>query len=380
MSDNDNFFNDDDLFGEFGDEPVGDDSGDFGDFGDDDFFADEDLLAFDEDDESIDFTEEDEFAETDEGPSRTFIIITALLILLLLGGFGVIAAILISNRGPSEQDLQRTSIAQTNDAVAIIIAASETQNAINMFQTQTVEAFTDTPTVTPTNTPTATNTPDTSGTGTAVVMATQQAANERATATAVEATRVFQLTLEGGSDLVQVDPITPDFDVTIPGVEATPDVGDPTGAPVDTGTEIAGSATETGDDGSISVDVGEVAQTATALAQSGQGGGGPTDVEPTPTREEGLPTVQPTVPLSAVQMTATALSGVFDGDPTQVDGDPAATATPRSIVGVPDDALPNTGLFDDVFAGSPLAIFAAALGLLGVIVISRGLRKRNRRD
>ncbi|NJR12643.1 hypothetical protein HC776_01820 [bacterium] len=102
------------------------------------------------------------------------------------------------------------------------------------------------------------------------------------------------------------------------------------------------------------------AVTLTALA-AGQGGG---EATPTP---EGVSDV------GAVQATATALAQILQ---TQAVSTIAvvtpqgggATSTPR-----PDTDLPETGFFDDV-GGSGGMFLLMGLGLLGVILVTRGLR------
>lgn len=100
------------------------------------------------------------------------------------------------------------------------------------------------------------------------------------------------------------------------------------------------------------------------------------------TRVAGLPTNTPTPPTidaNAVQMTATALALLLQqgGGPTQEVFTPVGTpGTPRPT------ALPDTGLFDDLAAGSAnsMSVLALmALALVGVIVVSRRLRTANNR-
>ena len=112
-----------------------------------------------------------------------------------------------------------------------------------------------------------------------------------------------------------------------------------------------------------------------------------TPIAPVGTQIAGGATGQP-VEISAVQMTATALSNVLitptmdmSSDITPIDGGGVATAAPVATqdFGSGGGELPDTGLFDDVFGGNPMAIFFAAFGLLGVIVVSRQLRRKNRK-
>jgi hypothetical protein len=100
------------------------------------------------------------------------------------------------------------------------------------------------------------------------------------------------------------------------------------------------------------------------------------------TRVAGLPTNTPTPPTlnpEAVQLTATALALLLGqgGGPTQEVFTPVGTpGTPRPT------ALPDTGLFDDLTAGSTNSVSMLALlalVLVGVIVVSRRLRTTNSR-
>ncbi|HYO88319.1 MAG TPA: hypothetical protein VER79_06700 [Candidatus Limnocylindrales bacterium] len=85
--------------------------------------------------------------------------------------------------------------------------------------------------------------------------------------------------------------------------------------------------------------------------------------------------IVPTSPLDAVNQTATALVQFY-----QTPQPPAATlegATPAFPTAEPT-ALPHTGLFDEVGGGDTFPILAiAVVGLVGVIVIARVLRRKN---
>jgi hypothetical protein len=413
MSDNDfrDFFDDDDNdpfgsddFDSFDDASFDDDF-DFGEEddlfggGDDDLFGEDDAL-----DEDFSFDNE-EFATTAEdeggGPSGAFIAIAAILILALLGGFAFIIYTLTIGAGPTEQELQATEISLTNAQVAIFVGETETQNAVFMFETSTAEAFTDTPTTTPTTTPSATATEDLSGTSTAQFQATIAAANTNVAATETQAEVDFQLTLTTDPLLVTVPPedtpILPTSDVIID-VDADADGDGVTDLQETSTAEAVASATASVDDTALTPDdtaptatddsITDVQATATAFAQ--------VDADGTPIAQASSPTPDDTAPtatraLSSVQQTATAFALLFETpDATatpagQDDGNGEAispiraTPTPVTGIGGGDTALPDTGLFDDVFNGNPLMIFAAAFGLLGVIVISRGVRASNRK-
>ena len=86
---------------------------------------------------------------------------------------------------------------------------------------------------------------------------------------------------------------------------------------------------------------------------------------------QGQPT-QESIDANAVALTATSLALTLAPGPTQ---EALATST-QSFVALPT-ALPDTGLFDDVAGGGRDGIgmlALAAVGLLGVIVVSRRLR------
>jgi hypothetical protein len=100
------------------------------------------------------------------------------------------------------------------------------------------------------------------------------------------------------------------------------------------------------------------------------------------TRVAGLPTNTPTPPTidaNAVQLTATALAELLAGQgggPTQEVFTPGTPGTARPT------ALPDTGLFDDLAAGSAnsMSLLALmALALVGVIIVSRRLRTASNR-
>lgn len=157
---------------------------------DDDLFADEDG-----DDDGGDYGDGDggdTGGTNGGGPSRTFVIIAGVMvvILLLVGGLLVALATGIIVGPPSEFDILSTQIAATNAAVAIQIEQTNAQGTAIFFQTQTAEAFTDTPTPTATETPT--ETPDVGATQTILA----QSANETSTIVAQTA-QATQLTLVG---------------------------------------------------------------------------------------------------------------------------------------------------------------------------------------
>ncbi len=273
---------DDDTFGDLEDEGFGS----FDEFDDDASLED----GFTFDDEGVEIFE-GETAGEDGGSNRTFIVIAAVLVIVLLGSLGVLAYILVGpGLGPSDLELTATRIVQLN--ATTFADATNTAEAFNVFATETQIALSFTPTasITPSEEPSAT--PD-------------------RTATA-EAEMVVAV---GGQ---------------------------------------AQSAPET--------------QTAIA------------EFNATPTAESEAPTAIPTIGISEVQMTATALAGVL--------GETEATPTPEVVIaattapevspggGAEAAQLPETGLFDDLGQRGSAGVFVGiAFGLLGVIIISRRLRR-----
>jgi hypothetical protein len=85
------------------------------------------------------------------------------------------------------------------------------------------------------------------------------------------------------------------------------------------------------------------------------------------------------VSLEGVQLTATALAQLLLG----AGGGPTPTGEVLTTPGTPrPTALPDTGLFDDLTAGSTTSmslLALMALGLVGVIVVSRRMRAANNR-
>lgn len=307
------FDDDDDLFRSDGDNDSFDG---FDDFEDNTDFEDVDFGL--DDDVSLDDDEDAEPAPT--GPSRTFIIIAAVLILLLLVGVGVVLFSLLGGRRGDALDPTRTAIAQLNQTTEAQLQATDAQATVFFVETATAMSFTATPS--PTLTPSLTPTPEVDFTATAqaeAFAAQQQSINATSTALADLATQ--QSANLGG----------------------------------------------------------------TAVALAGQGGGGD-DATPTPEVDNTLLTP---ISGSAVEQTATALVALLQPldnvTPTAQVGIGGALPTPTPIRatgttgGGIGGALPDTGLFDELGAGGPAVLIASAFGLLGVIAVSRSLRRRRRK-
>ncbi|GEM_PF-912507 len=177
FDDSDDFFNDDsDPFGD-----LDDDSGVTGGLGD--------SIVEDMPDRSSFDNEPDDRG----GGNRTFVVLIGLLVVVFI--FGLIAILFIATRdtGPSEFNLQETSIALTNARVVAFLAETQTQDVSNIQLTQTALAASPTPsqTLTPTLTetpipteprPTITPTPTIDGTLTFLqTLVAQQTADAAAT-------------------------------------------------------------------------------------------------------------------------------------------------------------------------------------------------------
>lgn len=168
----------------------------------DDFFTDEDddlrgddfdFGGFDDDEFGDDFgTMEDE--ETQRGPSRTFVIIAAIMIGLFVIGIIALVAIALLNQGPTPFELTSTAVAIANETTIAQGQATQTE-AVILQVTQDAEATAaqqtaEAPTATPTNTvpPTVTPTPTLDATELAAVQVlTQEALDLTETSVALTA-------------------------------------------------------------------------------------------------------------------------------------------------------------------------------------------------
>lgn len=294
---------------------------------DDDGFNDPDDMVFDnfDDDDNnlddIDFGDDDEgfddFNETTEpaersGPSRTFIIIAAILIIILLLGFGVLAFTLLGPKGPSPFDQTSTAIALTNDAIANFMTETSVAGIDQGNQTATAQVQFDS--------------------------ATATAESFNATAT-IEAQNSFATQTIEAQDAFA------------------------------TQTQIAAGAVGTGT--ALAFEQ-QQSLTSTSAAETAIAGGGSAATE-TPSGG-----VNP----NAIQETATALraslltqtqqavegGGAVVGTPS---GGAIATPTPRPTT------LEDAGFIDDLGSGGPGVLLLMGAALLGVILMSRGLRVVN---
>jgi hypothetical protein len=302
----------------------------FGDQRDDDFsFADDDEPIDPDsdidfgiaDDDDIGGMGDDEFQQTGgerQGPSRGFIIIAAIFIILLLAGLGLLIGVLSGAIQPplTGFDMTATAITEINATRIVQIAASQTASFEQANETATAMAL--------------------GGTQTAeaaelAVTQTAEAFNVGLTQTAEAAGRDLTSTVMAQTAQAQ-------------------------------GTQLAATS---------------AAQTATAEAQAGTSVAQALTAT-TPAGEVPTTPAGGSIPLESVFQTATALAGVLNTPtieviiPTAGSGG-AITPTPRVT------ALPDSGIFDDLAgsSGGPGILFLMAFGLVGVIAMARGLRANN---
>ncbi len=146
----------DDIFGDKRDEFFSDEN----EFGEpfEEFEGFEGVDLGDEEADLPEFGEEPAAAETPTlfGLNRNFVLIGGGIALVVCIALIALVAVLLT-AGPSDIDRTVTAVLATNTEVARLLNLTETQNAVAMAMTSTAEAWTDTPT--PTNTPTPTFTP-----------------------------------------------------------------------------------------------------------------------------------------------------------------------------------------------------------------------------
>jgi cytoskeletal protein RodZ len=306
---NNEFDFDDDFFGDDSDDPMPGD----------------DLPAgFGDDDEDMPVIEGDQ--EERRGGNRTFIILAALMILLFLCGLGLVLFLILRPTEPTPFELTSTAIAEQNATTIALGNLTATQNQIFLFETQTREAITNTPSPSPT----ATFTPEPS------------------------ATPTFDATILAATEFAQQTQIAIDAQATGAALTATAVAQQP---------ELTRNAEQT----RMAL---EAIQTANAAA--------------TQTADASVVLVPTEAGLGSFQQTATAIAAGFLTATAQAAGSPEEP-TQEGGFGpiVRPTALPNTGLFDDVSTGGRdgIGILAlAVVGLIGVIVVSRRLRARASED
>lgn len=334
-----------------------DDDNDF-DFGDDDAFN--GGLGDDMGGDDLPPLDEDGDDGGGRGPSRTFIVIAALMIILFIVGLGALAFFFIRGQGPSPAALTATAESGTIIAMNLTTVADTTltaEAAIVFSGTQTQEAIALTLTAsdtTPRARPNGASATvySTDNTGAAPVGALNQGEAAVVTGISDSGSGWYQVQLPSGSiGWVNGSDVTVTGDLGgVPSV--SPPIATETPTPTLDPTELAAIAFQT-----------ETSLTLTAQAQ-------PIIPSATPTSEG--------ISIDAVQQTATRLAELLIS-PT-VDGQGGgviASPTAEGGFGPLPTALPDTGLFDDVAAGGMGSIGMIALaivGLVAVIVVSRRMR------
>jgi hypothetical protein len=339
MSDrNDNDFND----FEFDDDLFSDTRGSASSGGADDLNFD-DEFALSNDDLNLD--EELGTQPERRGPSRAFVVLAVIIIILFLVGLGGIIFFATRSTGPTDRDLTVTQIVQLNATQEAFLAATNTQSAINEEITQTAVVLGQTATLEAIVT----------GTALAQFAETQLAVEATQTALAVPTetptpsptptldpndTAAAEQTLAA---LPPVAQITARFET----LQAQDAILAATAAAA-TQAAIATNAalqppTATGAAGPGFGSVDEVLQTATALSLT-------------------------LSPQTAVPATADPNSGGLGGTPFVIPTMASGTGG--------GGRLPDTGLFDDVAGvGNIGTLLLMALGLVGVMLGARRLRK-----
>lgn len=321
----DDFNFDDDLFGNDADKLRGKASkGDDFDFGDDNssFDSGDDFDRFD------DLDNNDDFGDSGEEParrSRVFVILAAIMVLFILLGLGGLIFFATRPTGPQPFDLTSTGIAQFNATQQVLLVETQTQSALFVAATETAVPL------------------NATSTAQAQVAQTEQAILE------ITQTQQAALAL----------------------TEAAQPTASPT--PTDSGAVVTGG-TEVGPADATAT---SVAATATALSA---GGIGPalTQTAIALTPGGGIATATPGGGLTAndVLLTATALAATLSPQTPTLGTGGIGDATRPPIFPTPTGQLPDTGLFDDISGvGSAGSMLLIAIGLLGVIVISRRLRR-----
>jgi hypothetical protein len=176
-------FDDDDGF-------LRDDDDDFSQFDDIDDSAnlDDDLLGG-LDDEPIILDDGEEPTQTErQRTSPVFIALAAIFIIILLGGLGLIAFLILNGGQTSEIDVTRTAIANINATTIADGQLTQTQSAVNIGLTATATLFTPTPTATLTPSPTVVD-----------FTATSIASTEQAIAIAGTSTTIALLNIENAN-------------------------------------------------------------------------------------------------------------------------------------------------------------------------------------
>ncbi|RMG88053.1 MAG: hypothetical protein D6712_04410 [Chloroflexi bacterium] len=116
----------------FDDDETFDFGGEFDEFDDEGIdFGDDELAGFGDEDLGDDFlAEDDDFGESESsGPSRTFILIAAMMFIVFLVGVVLLIVVISRPTGPTPTQLTATSIVMTNEAVEIALRQTDDANA-----------------------------------------------------------------------------------------------------------------------------------------------------------------------------------------------------------------------------------------------------------
>ncbi|MCU0475075.1 MAG: hypothetical protein MUC99_03005 [Anaerolineae bacterium] len=345
-NDNDFQFDEEDLFGSRGRNPQTTDDTQGLDL-DNNLDLPDDYLNF----------EEDPAAQERRGPSRAFIVLAVIIILLFLVGLGGIIFLATRNTGPTERDLTATQIVQLNATQEAFLAATNTQSAVNLDATATAEILGQTATV-------------------EAVASSTAAAEFAQTQVAVEATQ----TAEAIPTETPEPSITPTLDAAGEAIAAEqtfaalPPVAQIT-AQVQTQEAQAIIAQATAEAGTaVALQTEAALQPPTATGAAGPSFGDVSDVLQTATALSLTLSPQTAVP-------ATADPGSLGGTPFIVPTADGGTGGTGGTGG--NDRLPDTGLFDDVSGVGNLGLLGLmalglvgmALGLVGIMIAARRLRK-----
>ncbi len=329
-NDDNDFDFDDDLFGENNNATFGAD--------DDLNFGDDDSLGLTGDDLNFD---DDLATQERRGPSRAFVILAVVIVILFLVGLSGVIYFTNRNTGPTDRDLSATAIVAANNTVVAQIASTETENtaifevtatAVVLGETATAQAFA-------------------LGTQEAVLFQTQVAVEASQTAGAVPTITLqpsLTPTLDNAGELAAAEQTLN----ALPPVAQITAQSETLAAQTTSVAQTAVLATQ------FAVQTAAALQPPTATNVSGPGFGDVSDV----------------------LLTATALSLTLSPQ-TAVPGTPDASGTIFIIPtanggGTGTGQLPNTGLFDDVTGVGNFGTMALiVLGLVGIIFGARKLRK-----
>lgn len=333
-NDNDNDFNfDDDLFGSNTDSGFGG--------GDDDLNFDDDALGLTGDDLNF---EDDLATQERRGPSRAFIILAVIIIVLFLVGLGGVIFFATRNTGPSDRDLTATAIVNANNTVVAQLAATNTRSAVDAEATATGVVLGET------------------ATAVAFASATAEAEGLQ-TQIAIEATQ----TAEGLPTETPEPSLTPTLDdaggtlAAEQTLQALPPVAQIT-AQFET---LEAQTTFAAQTSVAATETAAVLQPPTATNATGPGFGEVSDV------------LQTATALSLTLNPQTAVPATPDPDSPLVGTELFVPTIATNAGGTGGTgSLPQTGLFDDLTGANGFGTMALiALGLVGLIFGARRLRK-----